>query len=95
MLRNYLNNDFNDVCFGLHNNKGLFGAFPGEMLYLIAFGWFKYCLEAVSNQAGAPGTVPVKKFDSLCVTIGTQLARKSDFDVSHTNFEKGFSSAGC
>ena len=92
MSQNYLSNGFTDVRFGLHNNRGLFGACPGEMLHLISLGWFKYCLEAFSDQAGAPGTVPVKKYDSLCATIGTRLARQSDRDVPRTNFQKGFSS---
>jgi hypothetical protein len=92
MSQNYLLSGFTDVRFGLHNNRGIFGACPGEMLHLISLGWFKYCLEAFSDQAGKPGTVPVKKYDSLCATIGQRLARQSDRDVPRTNFRKGFSS---
>ncbi|KAI2513242.1 hypothetical protein MHU86_1280 [Fragilaria crotonensis] len=94
MSLNYLSNGFTDVRFGLHNKRGIFGACPGEMLHLISLGWFKYCLEAFSDQAGKPGTIPVKKYDSLCATIGQRLARQSDRDVPRTNFPKGFSSAG-
>ena len=90
--QNYLLSGFAGVHFGLHNNRGIFGACPGEMLHLISLGWFKYCLEAFSDQAGKPGTVPVKKYDSLCATIGQRLARQSDRDVPRTNFRKGFSS---
>ena len=92
MSQNYCFSGFAEVRFGLHNNRGIFGACPGEMLHLISLGWFKYCLEAFSDQAGKPGTVPVKKYDSLCATIGQRLARQSDRDVPRTNFQKGFSS---
>jgi hypothetical protein len=70
MSQNYLSNGFTDVCFGLHNNRGLFGDCPGEILHLISLGWFEYCLEAFTDQAGLPDTVPVKKYDSLFATIG-------------------------
>jgi hypothetical protein len=63
------------------------------MLHLISLGcWFKYCLEAFAGQAGQPGTGAVKKYDSLCATIGLQLSRQSDRNVPRTNFPKGFSS---
>ena len=78
--------------FNKPNNRGIFGACPGEMLHLISLGWFKYCLEAFSDQAGQPGTVAVGKYDSISATIGQRLARQSDRDVPRTNFQKGFSS---
>ena len=76
----------------MHNKRGIFGAFPGEMLHLISLGWFKYCQEAFTGQAVEPGTVPVKKHDSLCATIGLQLLRQSNRNLPRTNFPKGFSS---
>ena len=63
------------------------------MLYLIlSLSWFKYCLEAFSDQVGKPVTIPVKKYDNLCATIGQQLARQSNHDVPRTTCPKGFSS---
>ena len=44
--QNYLKNGFDGVRFGMHNNRGIFGACPGEMLHLISLGWYKYCLKA-------------------------------------------------
>jgi hypothetical protein len=52
MLQNYLVNGIDQACFGVHNNRGIFGVCPGEMLHLISLGWFKYCLDAFCAQAG-------------------------------------------
>ena len=91
LSQNYLKNGFDDVRFGQHNQRGIFGACPGEMLHLISLGWFKYCLEAFSAQAGKD-SVALKKYDSLCATLGSRLSRQSDRDIPRTNFPKGFSS---
>ncbi|KAI2506334.1 hypothetical protein MHU86_8062 [Fragilaria crotonensis] len=53
MSQNYLRNGFGRARFGSHNERGIFGACPGEMLHLVSLGWFKYCLEAFASQAGA------------------------------------------
>ena len=91
LSQNYLKNGFSGVRFGSHNQRGIFGACPGEMLHLISLGWFKYCLLAFSAQAG-PKSNALKGYDQLCAKLGTKLARQSDRDVPRTNFPKGFSS---
>jgi hypothetical protein len=91
LSQNYLKNGFDCVRFGQHNKRGIFGACPGEMLHLISLGWFKYCLEAFSSQAG-PTSVALKQYDKLCATLGRRLSRQSDRDLPRTNFPKGFSS---
>jgi hypothetical protein len=92
MSQNYLSNGFNKVRFSLHNDRGIFGACPGEMLHLVSLGWFKYCLEAFSAQAGGPTSLALKKYDSLCASLGKRLSRHSDRDLPRMNFPKGFSS---
>ena len=62
------------------------------MLHLISLGWFKYCLEAFSSQAGGPGSIALKQYDRLRSMIGQQLSRQSDRDIPRTNFPKGISS---
>ena len=52
LSHNYLKNGFPGFWFGMHNQRGIFGACSGEMLHLISLGWFKYCLHAFSAQAG-------------------------------------------
>ena len=92
MSQNYLRNGFDKVRFGLHNDRGIFGACPGEMLHLVSLGWFKYCLEAFASQAGGKECLALKRYDRLCASIGTQLSRHSDRDLPRMNFPKGFSS---
>ena len=92
LSQNYLKNGFDKVRFGLHNNRGIFGACPGEMLHLISLGWFKYCLDAFSPQAGGPQSVALKQYDRLCSIIGKRLSQQSNRDIPRTNFPKGFSS---
>ncbi|KAI2506024.1 hypothetical protein MHU86_8435 [Fragilaria crotonensis] len=91
MSQNYLKNGFEGVRFGMHNKRGIFGACPGEMLHLISLGWFKYCLQAFSAQAG-PKSQALKDYDALCAKLGCTLSRQSDRDVPRTNFSRGFSS---
>jgi hypothetical protein len=91
MSQNYLKNGFEGVRFGMHNKRGIFGACPGEMLHLISLGWFKYCLQAFSVQAG-PKSQALKDYDALCAKLGCTLSRQSDRDVPRTNFPRGFSS---
>ncbi len=62
------------------------------MLHLISLGWFKYCLDAFSAQAGGPQSIGLKQYDRLCAKIGRRLTRQSDRDLPRTNFPKGFSS---
>jgi hypothetical protein len=93
LSQNYLKNGFDQVQFGQHNDRGIFGACPGEMLHLISLGWFKFYLEAFSSQAGGPGSIALKQYDRLCSMIGQQLSRQSDRDIPQTNFPKGFSFA--
>lgn len=92
LSQNYLKNGFADVRFGLHNKRGIFGACPGEMLHLISLGWFKYCLQAFSAQAG-PTSSALKHYDMLCANLGVKLSRQSDRDIPRINFTKGFSTA--
>ncbi|KAI2495724.1 hypothetical protein MHU86_18783 [Fragilaria crotonensis] len=92
LSQNYLKNGFDEIQFGLHNRRGIFGACPGEMLHLISLGWFKYCLEAFSAQAG-PKSLALKQYDMLCANLGIRLSRQSDRDIPRINFTKGFSSA--
>jgi hypothetical protein len=94
LSQNYINNGFNKVRFGQHNARGIFGACPGEILHLITLGWFKYCLESFSRQAGAKKgkkSAGLEHYDGLCADIGSALVRKSDRELPRTNFPKGFS----
>ena len=93
--QNYLKNGFDDVRFGMHNDRGIFAACPGEMLHPISLGWFKYCLDAFTCQAGGrkgQKSIALQHYEGLCATIGQLMARQSDRDLPRTTFPKGFSS---
>jgi hypothetical protein len=92
LLQNYLKNGFAEVGFGMRNWRGIFGACPGEMLHVISLGWFKYCLEAFSAQAGLKLLV-LKQYNMLGANLGIRLSRQSDRNIPRINFTKGFSSA--
>jgi hypothetical protein len=94
LSQNYIKNGLNKVRFGQHNARGIFGACPGEILHLITLGWFKYCLESFSRQAGAKKgkkSGALERYDALCAEIGSAMVRRSDRDLPRTNFPKGFS----
>ncbi len=74
LLVTYLKNGFAEVRFGKHNWHGIFGACPGKMLHLISLGWFKYCLEAFSAQAG-PKLLALTQYNMLCAHVGIRLSR--------------------
>jgi hypothetical protein len=94
LSQNYIKNGLNKVRFGQHNARGIFGACPGEILHLITLGWFKYCLESFSRQAGAKKgkkSGALERYDALCAEIGSAMVRRSDRDLPRTNFPNGFS----
>ena len=60
-----LKSAFDNVRFGSHNKRGIFGACPGEILHLVLIGWFKYAMESFVGQAGALSSA-CTKYDALC-----------------------------
>jgi hypothetical protein len=48
----YIQNAFYPLQFGLHNNQGIHGACPLEMLHAILLGMFKYINECFFQQIG-------------------------------------------
>jgi hypothetical protein len=50
MSQQYLKTAFDNVRFGLHNTRGIFGACPAKMLELVLIGWFKTVVESFFNK---------------------------------------------
>ena len=87
--QHFVLNAFRLVQFGTHNNRGIFGACPGEMLHLVQLGWFKYAMQAFVSQVGKK-SIEMSKFDSLCSIVGNLLHRQSDRNIPKTRLPKGF-----
>jgi hypothetical protein len=47
MSEQYLNIAFDNVQLGMHNDHGIFGACPGEILHLILISWFRNVVDSV------------------------------------------------
>ena len=84
-------NAFDNVRFGAHSDRGIFGACPGEILHLVLLGWFKYVVQSFFKQIGQNG-IPGRKYVRLCQDIASQLARQSDRNIPRTTCND-FSSA--
>ena len=91
MSQQYLKNAFDNVRFGLHNDRGIFGACPGEILHLILIGWFRNVIDSFFIQIGKD-SLKAQLYDTLLHDINKCLGRQSDRDVPSTSTQKGFSS---
>jgi hypothetical protein len=92
MSQHYVLNAFRLVQFGCHNNRGIFGACPGEILHLVQLGWFKYAMQSFATQAG-PTSQSMSQFDDLCSVVGKLLHRQSYRNLPKTCLPKGFCSS--
>ena len=87
----FLINAFDSVRFGAHNNRGIFGACPGEILHLVLLGWFKNVLDSFFKQIGK-ASESARRYDNLLLDINRRVCRQSDRTVPKTTITKGFTS---
>jgi hypothetical protein len=83
-----IKNAFHGLRFGLHNNRGIHGACPWELLHAILLGIFKYARDCLFAQMGA-SSATAAEINALAVIIGAQFARQSDRNKPRTKFAKG------
>jgi hypothetical protein len=81
-------NTFYQFRFGLHNNSGIHGASPWEILHWILLGFFKYDREALFLQTGESSKLS-KALDALAQTFGHFLDRQSDRTLPRVAFNDG------
>jgi hypothetical protein len=81
-------NAFHGLRFGLHNNRGIHGACPWELLHAILLGIFKYARDCMFAQMGA-SSATAAEINALAVQIGAHFARQSDRNKPRTKFAKG------
>ena len=83
-----MENCFHGLRFGLHNNRGIHGACPWELLHAILLGIFKYIRDCFFAQMGRTSKT-AEEINALAQIIGALLARQSDRDKPRTKFGKG------
>ena len=81
-------NAFYGIRFGSHNNRGIHGATPIDMLHMVLLGMFKYIKAEFFQQIG-PTSVAAVEINALCTWIGKLFARQSDRDLPKTQFGQG------
>ena len=87
---NLVNNATHLLRFGLHDNSGVHGATPMEMLHAILLGIFMYVRDCFFEQTGSSEYSSLgSKMNSLCTQYGQLLSRQSDRDLPKTKFSKG------
>jgi len=88
MSQHNINNAFHKLEFGKHNNRGIHGACPSEMLHAILLGLFLCCHSVFFEQIG-PSSKAAKAVNALAKLHGKLFQHQSDRDMPHTKFAKG------
>ena len=88
LSQQYIKNAMYKLRFGSHNDMGIHGACPMEMLHAILLGIFKYIRDCLFEQMG-PKSKLSKEFNALAREYGELLTRCSDRDMPKTKFANG------
>jgi hypothetical protein len=88
LSQHYINNAFYPFRFGSHNNTGVHGATPVEMLHAILLGVFVYVRDIFFDAVG-PSSQLAGEMDALCITYGDLLSRQSNRNLPLTRFTNG------
>ena len=81
-------NAFHKIRFGLHNDTGIHGACPIDMLHTIFLGIFMRVRDGFFSQTGESSQTTAD-LDALAMEYGELLARKSERDLPKTKFTTG------
>ena len=85
-----IENAFYGTRFGLHNDRGVHGACPLELLHALLLGLYMYMRDCFFAQIG-PTSKQADEINALAKLYGEQFTRQSDRDLPKTNFSKGIS----
>ena len=88
LSQQHIQNAFYSLTFGQHNEQGIHGACPMEMLHHILLGIFMYCRNCFFAQIG-PDSAVAQSINALAKILGKFFARQCDRDLPKTNFTKG------
>ena len=87
LSQKYLWNAWHELRFGSHNDLGIHGATPMEIIHWIQLGQFKYSREMLFHQTGE-GNLGVE-LNVVATTLGPLLQRQSDRTLPRTKFSRG------
>ncbi|MGL5917691.1 MAG: hypothetical protein ACRCYM_00390, partial [Cetobacterium sp.] len=88
MSQSCIPNAFHGLRFGLHNERGVHGACPFELLHAVLLGIFKYARDCFFEQLGE-SSFSAKEVNALAQQIGSLLQKQSDRNKPRTKFAKG------
>ena len=88
MSQHKIQNAMYKLRFGSHNNQGVHGACPMEMLHALLLGIFKCVRDCLFEQAGPTSNLS-DKLNALAITYGNYLSRQSDRNFPKTRFNNG------
>jgi hypothetical protein len=83
-----IKNAFHGLRFGLHNDRGIHGATPWELLHGVLLGLFKYTRDCFFMQLGETSQT-AQEINALAQVVGQLLQRQSDRNKPRTKFAKG------
>ena len=86
--QHYVQNGMYGLRFGQHNDHGIHGATPSEMLHALLLGLFKYIRDCFFQQI-KPESARAERLNGLCIEYGRFLRRQSDRDFPKTKFAQG------
>lgn len=81
-------NAWYEIEFGRHNDFGIHGACPIELLHWIELGWYKYTRANLFYQLG-PTSILGAKINACCMHLGYLFKHQSDRNLPRTTFSKG------
>ena len=84
----YIVNAYYDIQFGFHNEMGIHGACPMEMLHALYLGILKYTRDIFFEHVGNESVI-AREIDALAMLYGELYCRQSDREWPNTRFPSG------
>ena len=88
LSQQYIQNATYLLRFGAHNDTGIHGGTPLEILHAIYLGIFLYVRDCFFEQSGSDSKLS-EDINSLCIKYGQKFSRQSNRDMPKTKFAKG------
>ena len=92
MSQKFIWNAWYEIWFGLHNDFGIHGACPLEILHWVLLGMYKYSREMFFMQTGDK-TILAGAMNICCSSLGWFFQRQSDKRYPRTKFKSGIRSS--